>query len=269
MKYLKLGVQGKEVVQWQYFLRGLDLYLGVALGDFDQDTHDATVSFQKKYVVPITNNKKDIDGIVGTNSYAVAGTMGFALVKSESEERFGPNWPLQPDNIKPLSFTQREKLFGHIEYISAPVKGNPEAIKITNNWQKENLTKVTIPQLSKVTGAPGSGSIFWHKAGVQQIIDLFNHWEKERLTKLILTWAGSWAPRKVRGGNSLSNHANAVAFDINAAWNGLGREPAKVGAKGSVRELVEIATEHGFYWGGWGWNTGRKDGMHFELCKIL
>src|SRR5690606_27085263 len=111
--------------------------------------------------------KNDIDGVVGSNSYAVAGTMGFALVKSQSEERFGPNWPAQPDTVKPLSSAQREKLFGHIEWVSAPVKGNPEAIKITNNWQKEYLTKVTIPQLSKVTGAPSSGSIFWNKAGTQ------------------------------------------------------------------------------------------------------
>jgi hypothetical protein len=33
-----------------------------------------------------------------------------------------------------------------------------------------------------------------------------------------------------------------------------------------VRELVEIANEWGFYWGG---HFTRKDGMHFEIAKIL
>src|SRR5690554_6744785 len=106
MKYLKLGVKGKEVVEWQYFLRGLDFYKGPALGDFDQEVHEATKKFQKKYVVPVTKNKNDEDGIVGTNTYLAAGKLGFALVKSDSEDKFGPNWPLQPNDVKPLSYAQ-------------------------------------------------------------------------------------------------------------------------------------------------------------------
>ena len=58
-----------------------------------------------------------------------------------------------------------------------------------------------------------------------------------------------------------------TAFDINVAWNGLGVQPALLGQKGSVRELVEIAFEHGFIWGGW--FTNRPDGMHFEAYKVL
>jgi hypothetical protein len=39
-----------------------------------------------------------------------------------------------------------------------------------------------------------------------------------------------------------------------------------VGQKGSVRELVQIANNNGFYWGG---HFSRKDGMHFEIAKVV
>ncbi len=65
----------------------------------------------------------------------------------------------------------------------------------------------------------------------------------------------------------LSNHAYGTAFDINAAQNGLGVEPAAIGKRGCVRELVPLANRHGFFWGGH--FSKRKDGMHFEVGKLL
>ena len=35
--------------------------------------------------------------------------------------------------------------------------------------------------------------------------------------------------------------------------------------KSSVRELVPIAHDHGFYWGG---HFSRCDGMHFEVARV-
>jgi len=64
----------------------------------------------------------------------------------------------------------------------------------------------------------------------------------------------------------LSNHAFGSAFDINASFNALGVEPARVGDRGCVRELVTIANDHGFYWGGH--FAKRPDGMHFEVANI-
>jgi hypothetical protein len=43
--------------------------------------------------------------------------------------------------------------------------------------------------------------------------------------------------------------------------------PPIVGEKGSVRLLVPLANKFGFFWGGHYRN--RKDGMHFELAKLL
>jgi len=166
----------------------------------------------------------------------------------------------------PLSFLDREKLFGKFSYVSSPTYANPEAITITSSWTS-NISQVSIPNLRGIAGAPKSSTIQFHSLLIPQITKLFNKWHDEGLTYLILSWGGSWVPRFVRGSRtSLSNHAWGTAFDVNVQWNMLGAQPALRGETGSVRELVEIAYEHGFYWGGWFAN--RPDGMHFEAYKI-
>jgi hypothetical protein len=86
------------------------------------------------------------------------------------------------------------------------------------------------------------------------------------LLRLVLSWAGAWNPRLVRGGTTLSRHAYAVGWDINAAWNPLGKAPAPAGSTGSVVELVPLAVEHG-YTNGMNWS--RPDPMHFEVCRVM
>ncbi len=95
---------------------------------------------------------------------------------------------------------------------------------------------------------------------------MFGAWESAGLMDRILTWGGSFVPRLVRGGASLSNHACGAAFDINVSWTQLGVQPALAGEKGSVRELVPLANEHGFFWGGH--YAKRPDGMHFEIAAL-
>ena len=65
---------------------------------------------------------------------------------------------------------------------------------------------------------------------------------------------------------TLSNHAWGTAFDINAALNPRGTVPVFRGQPGSVRELVPRANDLGFYWGG---HFSRRDGMHFEVARVL
>jgi hypothetical protein len=77
------------------------------------------------------------------------------------------------------------------------------------------------------------------------------------------------AARFIRCSNSsLSNHAFGTAFDINADENQLGSQPALPSEPGCVFELVPIAHKFGFYWGGH-FTPPRRDGMHFEIAKIL
>lgn len=57
----------------------------------------------------------------------------------------------------------------------------------------------------------------------------------------------------------LSLHSWGIAIDVNAAWNGLGKQPTLSPG------FVKCFTDAGFDWGGL-WQ--RKDGMHFQLSKI-
>jgi len=175
------------------------------------------------------------------------------------------DWPSKPD-FQPLGQAGREAKFGKYSFEPAPVSANPEAIRITSGWQAENIVVATIPQLSKIRGAPKSGQAQFHRLVAPHVVALFQRWDEAGLLELILTYGGSFVPRYVRGSRSvLSPHAHGSAFDINVAWNGFGAVPARTGARGSVRRLVPIANELGFYWGG---HFKHKDGMHFELARV-
>jgi hypothetical protein len=179
------------------------------------------------------------------------------------------DFPPKPAFPPLVSNDARAKIFGRFAYVAAPTSDNPEAIRITDNWQKENIVWVPIPQMAKKGLGDGkNGGMYLHKLGVSQLLNLWDAWDKAGLLDLVLEFDGSFAPRFVRGSKtSLSNHAWGCAFDINYQWNQLGHEPAPVGAKGSVRKLVPIANAWGFFWGGH--YSGRKDGMHFELTVIM
>lgn len=263
---LKVGSKGPLVLQWETFLRGLDLLNDREVdSEYTESTLEATRTFQAKF----GGGRLTPDGKAGNQTIGFAmSQFGFELIPTDDK------YPALPAGFKPLDSVTRATVLGVIQFRPQPTPDNPEGIKVTNNWQAENLGSVVVPQLKGVYGAPASGKIFFHKKAIPQLQAMFAAWEKAGLTKKILSWGGSWNPRFIRGSRSvLSNHAWASAFDINVPWNGLGRRPALVGEMGSVRELVPIAAEHGFYWGGWfgssGGSSGRLDGMHFELMKLL
>lgn len=255
MQTLKVGSTGPLVEQWETFLRGLDL-----LPDKEVDssytgvTALATSQFQQRY-------RLDIDGVAGNE------TIGYAMAHHGFEifEPASPDYPGKPDDAKPLSLAERQKILGNIAFVPAPTTGNPEAIRITNDWQKQHLGSITIPQLKGIPGA-GSGAVSFNKAAIPQLVSLFQEWQQDGLLSRILSWGGTFAPRFIRGSRTtLSQHAHASAFDMNVPWNALGARGALVGEKGCVRELVLTAYRHGFYWGGW---FTRKDAMHFEVFRI-
>lgn len=73
------------------------------------------------------------------------------------------------------------------------------------------------------------------------------------------TWDGCFNIRKKRGLASMSLHSWAIAVDLNAAWNGLGKTPTLSSG------FVKCFTDNSFEWGG---TWTRKDGMHFQLSII-
>lgn len=258
VKVLKKGANGYFVTQWQDFLRGQG-YLLNSSGIFDDDTLNATKQFQKKY-------KIQVDGVVGNQSLGRAALLGFEIVEySETEKEYPP----KPGFSPLVNNAERQKLFGPLLFEPAPTSQNLERIRITNNWDKENVVKLLIPQLAGIEGAFPDGHIYFHRKAAKQIVSLWQAWQESGLLKHLLTYSGDYVPRFVRGKaheQVLSNHAFATAFDINYAWNRLGVEPATSGMKGCVYELVPLAHQHGFCWGG---HFTRRDGMHFEIAKII
>lgn len=257
LKLIRLNSAGQLVKNWQYFLLGKGLYDGLVDGDFGPKTLQGTIEFQKEHGL-------EPDGVVGNKTYGLAMQLGFGGIVDTRNDKSGANWPPKPD-FKPLvSNTERQLIFGKFKYISSPVPGNPENIKITDNWQSDNITIVSIPQLKEILK---SGKVSFHKLAAAQLSRLWIDWEAAGLLHLVLRWEGSFVPRYVRGSRkTLSNHAFGSAFDINVAWNARGAVPALNGQKGSVRELVQIANNNGFYWGG---HFSLLDGMHFEIARLI
>jgi len=254
-----------DIFAWQNFLHGRGFALprfGVD-GDFGGETADATRAYQTQEGLSVT-------GDADAATLAHAATQGFVLPGHPTNvppEQSGPGWPPRPADLTPPSVASQQALFGPLEAVSAPIEGNPEAIRIINGFA-QNIVRVPIPELAGISGAPGNGSIWWHQKATAQIQALWTAWGRAGLVGRVLGWGGSYVPRYIRGSTTqLSNHAFGVAFDIDVPWNMLGAQPALVGHTGCVRELVPIANKLGFYWGGH--YQGRLDGMHFEVAKLM
>ena len=161
----------------------------------------------------------------------------------------------------PLSDADRERVFGVFKWTPAPQPNEPGAIRILGEWVVENITTITIPQLA---GISGTGRVTCHRKAAPTFLRFFAAVEAAGLLSQVLTFDGCWNPRRVRGGESLSNHAWGVDFDINARWNMRGTRGAPKGERGSVVELVPIAVACGLGWGG-NWTT--PDPMHFGALR--
>ena len=258
MRVLKLGLQGTDVRQWQTFLVGQRLGQFVPNGKFGPATRAATVAFQRKHGL-------DPDGKVGNQTLGQAMLLGFETVDFAADRTSG--FPKAPSFDPLVGTAARQRVFGRFSFVSSPQPQNAEAIRITDDWETENIVRVDVPQLAGKRGAPRSGKIQFHHLAARQLQDLFRAWGKARLLDRIVTWDGSFVARFIRGSRTvLSNHAFGSAFDVNASFNPLGAEPAFPGEEGCLFELVSIANDHGFFWGGH--FARRRDGMHFEIAEL-
>jgi D-alanyl-D-alanine carboxypeptidase/Putative peptidoglycan binding domain len=261
---LRMKSSGSDVKRWELFLAGQGHLRGEVDDEFDTETDRATRAFQRAHGL-------SADGIVGPKTLGAALSDGFDIGFVDSKRGTAEAILPGPSSLRPLSVAQRQKLFGPLKFEPAPTPSNPEAIRITNDWEANNVVTVTVPQLvgKLVFGVtPSKGRMQFHTLAAAQLQALWAAWESARLLERVLTYDGAYNPRFVRGSTTeLSNHAFATAFDINQRWNPLGAIPALAGREGSVRELVEIANEHGFFWGGNFKN--RPDGMHFEVARIV
>lgn len=268
MRVLRAGATGPDVELWEHFLSGRGLFSGVFDGRFDAALKASVEAYQ-------ASKGLDSDGVVGANTWGTAMQDGMDPTDDDSDDEGSANWPPPPD-FGPMSASERESMFGRFSYVPDPSPGNPEGIRITDGWQGKSVVSVDVPQLRSVQYAPGSCRVQFHEKAAAQLVSLFKAWEDAGLMDKVITWGGSYSARFVRGSRtSLSNHSFASAFDVNVPWNMLGARPALKGQRGCVRELVRMANDHGFFWGGHfkavNPKTGkpRLDGMHFEIAKIL
>jgi hypothetical protein len=264
MRVLRRGMNGPDVRDWQNFLIGRHIDVGIVDSGFGKKTEDGTREFQRAQGL-------EVDGTVDNQTLGEAMKLGFAVLQDpEDKSKTGPNFPPPPKNLTALSNAAVQRIFGKYSFRSAPLRNNPEHIIITDDFVRKNIVQVPIPQLIGVRGAPPDGKIDFHRLAANQLTKLFEDWAKAKLIDRILTFDGSFVPRFVRGSRTvLSNHSFGSTFDINAAFNQRGHTPALVGRKGSTRELVTIANAHGFFWGGHFKRQKSIDGMHFEISKLI
>lgn len=127
--------------------------------------------------------------------------------------------------------------------------GNPELEKNMIVWDVP--TELEIGMIPK--------KIYCNKDMVKPLSTAFKNLIDTGKVKELKTWDGCFNIRKKRGLSSMSLHSWGIAIDVNAAWNGLNKEPVL------SKEFVKCFTDAGFEWGG---TWKRKDGMHFQLSKI-
>ena len=256
---LREGNTGARVRAWQAFLTGQDFNPGQPDGRFGEKTRDATKAFQSAHGL-------ESDGVAGRQTLLEATKLGFELIEEPAPDNSSSGFPNKP-SFGAMTPSQRAAIFGTYSHVAAPVPGNPEAIRILGSWEADNIVKVKIPQLRTALGAAAPSGMRFHTLAAAQLQGLWQAWEDAGLLDRVLAFDGAFVARFIRGSKTtLSNHAYGTAFDINAAWNGLGQRPALVGQQGCVRELVKLANDFGFFWGGH--FASRLDGMHFEVAVL-
>jgi hypothetical protein len=125
--------------------------------------------------------------------------------------------------------------------------------------ESAHLTLWEVPQYIKDSIPTIPRKIYCNKQMVLPLEIAFLNIIDRGLTDQVKTWDGCFNIRAKRGLSSWSLHSWAIAIDINAATNGLGKEPTM------SKELVACFTDAGFDWGG---TWKRKDGMHFQLSYL-
>lgn len=276
--FVMRGHVGSDVLRLQRFLieQGIYLQFG-ADGDFGPATHAAVEEFQRSTGLVV-------DGVFGSKSATAALALGYEntsfeepVPRTPSEVQDALKFPGKPVGLVRPTQSISDELFGEFRFRYAPTPGRPQRIEILDDWVDDNIVRTVVPQLvgmvDRQISTPrlmNTGEILCHKLAAPRILALFSAWEAAKLTDKVLYYVGCFNPRLKRGTTNpvranLSNHSWGSAFDINSEENWIGRPDAILGARGCLRELVEIANNEGFYWGG---HFGNKDGMHFEIAEL-
>jgi len=250
MKSISLHCKGTLVEKWQYFLLGKDYVVNVS-GVFDEQTFENTRLFQQY-------NNINVDGVVGNETFQKAMKLGFLLVETDIHNNADYVLPPTPA-FRPSTPYLMKNHFGNFSFIEQP----DQTLVITDNWVKENIVSIKIPDLQLENPLP---DMQFNKKLAPKITALFDAWKDKNLLHLIKSIDATFELRYIKGHHGiLSAHAYGIAMDINKNWNPIGHLPVYKNKIGSVRELVPIANQLGFYWGG---HMKRSEGSHFEFARL-
>lgn len=257
MKLLKEGDSEESVIKLQTILRQKGYTIGALDGIFGLKTKLAVLAFQKE-------NKLDADGMVGDNTWTalLKNLQPVPSVILPQSPKSANYYPPKPNFESP----SRAKVISMFSEFQWQTQGSSE-IRILGDWVQRNIVKIEIPVLAGKIGASATGTVMIHRLCVESLKAIFDEINTLGLNNRITSYAGAFYPRRIRGSQAISNHSWGSAIDLNAPENWLGKQPAKIGQKGCLLELVPIFNKYGWFWGGH--YEGRLDGMHFECAKLI
>lgn len=267
---ISFGDQGRDVGDVQRVLIRRGATSLMINGKFDAMTHTALKTLQRDLGV-------EDDGVYGndTQTALLARHPDVAYRLPKTQALRAPTFPPKPTNLSSPSLANVQRMFGVFDFEPGPIKDGHRWIIIKGGWEAANIVSLPMPEMAgmSVAGKLRETVRFRvHKLIVNQTKALFAAWKAAGLMPWVLTYEGSFAARLKKGAveykpSKLSNHAWGTAFDINAGHNPFNKPSMTSGQRGDVRELVALANQHGFYWGG---HFGSlEDGMHFECAKII
>lgn len=159
------------------------------------------------------------------------------------------DWPAQTELIK---------LYGEPSYEAKFKKAHITSAKLPYTMWMDKI------RFDKIT---------MHSCCIDSFIRVMTHvweengkdYEKIQAQKLHV-FSGCWNIRSKRGGSTASVHSWAMAVDIAAPWNGLGKTPGYNKYSFTNDSLIVKAfKEEGWIWGG---DWKRADGMHFQAAHV-
>lgn len=174
--------------------------------------------------------------------------------------------PAKPPRPRLMDTSERVKRYGSPCRMDASGK-----LIVDPEWERRNIVTLFVPW---PTSRPVHGfmlPIKVHVNAAEAFRDLFNAWKDAGLLDRLKTFNGAYNVRMKHGKedskllSDLSTHSFGAAIDLNAAYNAFDASPAKLGEPGCLLELVPIAEQHGFVWGG---DWKHQDPMHFEVGVI-
>jgi hypothetical protein len=270
-----------EVQRWQYFLsvkRGIPGVGGID-GGFGRMTETATKLFQMQNGISAT-------GKLDERTLTLAQSFGYTVQPDDFYERM--RRPRRPSSLNSPTNAVRNRALTCFKFkqLALQFRDDKDRVVIAgscdgsvSDWENKFITRVPVPGLAHLPTF-SQGVMRVHTKVAPHLTALFDAWAQADLMHLFLTWAGAYSPRYIRDGSpgegahglkrsrdvgNLSNHAFGSAFDVNAAWNPFKAPSAEPGKTGCVFELVKIANDLGWFWGG---HFSGEDGMHFEFADL-